>query len=290
MKLSKQTVAALGKLITGDKTLKGDLLAPYLSGPMLIDFFKDFGFNDSYQNFGTRWRYVDEKIRLLEGKATLRRVIEASLDPRRFVDSEFDAARAVAYLNTFLAYDGYEVVPRGKGYGVRDLAGDTVTVERSLKESGKLSHEFLQEQIEKCDRKIAEGDYAGAITNARSLTEGVLIELEETISGTAEPYDGDLMKLFKRVQKLMNLDPNRTDISEAVRQVLRGLVSVVSGLAPMRNMMSDAHATSYRPARHHAKLAANVAKTLVDFLFETFEFQKQKGMLSTTAPSTLTTK
>jgi hypothetical protein len=33
--------------------------------------------------------------------------------------------------------------------------------------------------------------------------------------------------------------------------------------------MGDAHAFSYRPSRHHAKLAVYTAVTLADFLFET---------------------
>jgi hypothetical protein len=215
----------------------------------------------------------------------LKGVIEVTLHPRRFVDSQFQVSQAVAYLNNFLSFDGFEVVKQGRSYRVRDLGGGTVRLERTFQDAEKLSHEFIQEQIEKCDRKIGEGDYGGAITNARSLTEGILIDLEEVVGGTPEAYDGDLIKLFRRVQKLLNLDPSRKDISDSLRQVLVGLVSVVNGLAPMRNKMSDAHASSYRPARHHAKLAVNVAKTLTDFLIETFEFQKQNGMLPALAPA-----
>ena len=54
---------------------------------------------------------------------------------------------------------------------------------------------------------------------------------------------------------------------------------VASRLATMRNKMSDARGTLYRPARHHAKLAVNSAKTLADFLFETLAYQKTKGKL-----------
>ena len=43
--------------------------------------------------------------------------------------------------------------------------------------------------------------------------------------------------------------------------------------------MSDAHAASYRPSRHHAKLAVYAATTLADFLFETKSYQHQRGAL-----------
>ena len=61
-------------------------------------------------------------------------------------------------------------------------------------------------------------------------------------------------------------------------QLLPGLGSIVNGLSALRNNMSDAHAASYRPARHHAKLAFNAAKTLADFLFETKKsYQPARG-------------
>lgn len=49
--------------------------------------------------------------------------------------------------------------------------------------------------------------------------------------------------------------------------------------------MSDAHASTYRPARHHAKLATNAAKTLADFMFETFEYQLQERKVTLAAES-----
>jgi hypothetical protein len=54
------------------------------------------------------------------------------------------------------------------------------------------------------------------------------------------------------------------------------LTNIVTGLATMRNKMGDAHAQSYRPSKHHAKLAVNAAKTLADFLFETHQHQQRR--------------
>ena len=74
-------------------------------------------------------------------------------------------------------------------------------------------------------------------------------------------------------------DPSRKDISEMLRQVLSGLTSVVNGLASMRNKMSDAHASSYKASKHHAKLAVNSAKTFADFIFDTYSYQNGTGKL-----------
>lgn len=42
MKLSKRTLEELRKIINGDNT------ADYRSGPKLVDFFNDLGFDDVY--------------------------------------------------------------------------------------------------------------------------------------------------------------------------------------------------------------------------------------------------
>jgi len=67
-------------------------------------------------------------------------------------------------------------------------------------------------------------------------------------------------------------------------EILRGFISIVNGLASLRNTASDAHARSYRPEQHHARLAVNTAKTVVDFLFETYEYQKRTGKIAIGEP------
>ena len=54
------------------------------------------------------------------------------------------------------------------------------------------------------------------------------------------------------------------------------LVTSVAGLAATRNRMSDAHARTYRPDRHHARLAVNAANTLVDFLLKSYTLRQRK--------------
>src|SRR5690606_38704521 len=47
----------------------------------------------------------------------------------------------------------------------------------------KLTYDHIKDELKKCDKKVLEKDYAGAITNARSLLEGVLKEILFTITG-----------------------------------------------------------------------------------------------------------
>jgi NADH:ubiquinone oxidoreductase subunit D len=68
---------------------------------------------------------------------------------------------ALTYLNEFLAFDGYEIVPHGKGYDVVDKTRGEIVVDVKL-EPSHLSHAFIMEQIEKCRTKMNQGDYDGA--------------------------------------------------------------------------------------------------------------------------------
>lgn len=186
-------------------------------------------------------------------------------------------------MNQFLEFDGYELRPVGKRWEICKLGGTQINLTHPYENSVEITHIFIDEQIQKCDRKLAEGDFDGAITNARSLVEAVLSAIEKEFDPNRPEYDGNLPKLYKRVQKQLNLSPGQESLAECLRQILSGLTSIVSGLATLRNTMSDSHVISYKPSEHHARLAVNSAKTLCDFLFETKEFQLKKK--SAIAPS-----
>lgn len=281
--LSKRTLTAVQKVITGDKlTPNGAPIAPYRSGPQLVAFFNELGFNDSYSwggGFPTRSVFADGRLAQLNGQLGIVHAIETVMNPAEFVETEFKPEPVAEYLNKYLAADGWEVVASGERYRLRRRGESLVACEAKLEPHQHASHEYIKEQLDKCERKLREDDYDGAITNARSVVESVLADVERRLDPSPPKYDGDLGKLYKRVQKLLNLDPERKDISDNLKQLLGGLASIVAGLAPLRNKMSDAHVRTYKPARHHSKLAVNAAKTLLDFVYDTFEYQKAAGKI-----------
>ena len=209
----------------------------------------------------------------------MRKLINNIFDAREWIGKGFNPETAAAHLNKFLKFDGYELVRDGHHFKVRETGAVAVQFDTPFPESQEVNHVFIEEQVRKCDKKIDEGDFGGAITNARSLVEAVLVEIEKQLLPAAPQYDGDLIRLNKRVQTLLNLDPARKDVSDMLRQVLSGLASVVNGLASMRNKMSDAHVSSYKASKHHAKLAVNSAKTFADFIFDSHTYQKGAGKL-----------
>jgi len=271
MNISERTINALSKIVTGDEGL-----SPYRSGPKLVSLFNEFGRNDVYgQGFPSRWKYAEDCIRYLaktNGNA-LCGLIEYIFDPREFMDTEKDVNQAIKYFNGYFGYEGYEVTISKDKVKVKDIKGVQVEFVNPFQTLQKDAHSFIDEQAEKCDTKITDGDYYGAITNARSLLEAILVEIEKELDTSASEYNGDLVKLYRRVQKLLNLEPGRKDIAGTLKQILSGLTSIVSGLAGLRNKMSDAHVATYKPDKHHAVLAVNAAKTLANFIVTTKEYQ-----------------
>lgn len=278
MKLSPFTIKHLAKMVAGDTDGW-----PYRSGPDLVKLFNNYGFRDVYgQGFPTRYVFVEDKLKALNGKDTLKEVIKDLLDSRNWMNNQKvlkPVDECASQVNDLVKYDNYEVIQDGMFFKVRDLSGSLIKVDLPFKKASGITEISIEQQINKCRDKIASEDYDGAITNARSLVEALLSSIENELDQNAPEPDGDLVRSFNRVRILLNLDPGRKDISDALKQVLSGLTSVVNGLATMRNKMSDAHAVTYKPAKHHAKLAVNAAKTLADFLFETMAYQKIKGVL-----------
>jgi hypothetical protein len=276
-KVSPKTVKAIGPLFTGDATRAGSSVMPYKKGWEICDFFKAFGCAVP-SGSPSRWELAEQMLGQVNAEGKLSDALGALLHDREFVDVAVDPTAALEHANRHLAFDGLRLVRAARTYKLAQLDARHVEV-RPVDIVSEEGRAFIDEQIAKCDRKIAEEDFDGAVTNARSVLEAVLGAVEAKLVERPEPHDGDLMKMFRSVQKLLHLEPQRKDINDALRQVLSGLTSIVSGLAPLRNKMSDAHARTFRPARHHAKLAVNAAKTAIDFVLETFDYQLHRGSI-----------
>ena len=273
MKVGKQSISALGSVITGDANL-----SPYLSGADLVAFFNQFcDVQDRYgKGFPSRWTYAEEKLRELNDSRQFTDALLAAVDPRHFLDTDWDCEAVVERLNYFLEYDGYAIRRQGLRWEVIAVTGDTVEVLNPFGGSGDLTHEFISQQLDKSKERLERGDFDGAITNARSLLEAVLSALERKYDPEPPDYDGNLLKLYKRVQQHLNLTPGQKDLTDCLRQILSGLASVVHGLATLRNRMSDSHVVTYRAEEHHARLAVNCARTMAQFLFDTSEYQQER--------------
>jgi hypothetical protein len=245
MKLTRRTIEHLGQLITGD----GEY-SPYRSGPQLVRYFVEFGADDYYgPGFPSRRQYTEDKLVQFNDTPTMRKIIEGAVDPRDFLATDFFVEEAASKVNQYLTFDGYELTKEGKGYCIRDANGIVVAA-AAISET---EYERVHEQIEKCQTKIEAGDYDGAITNARTMLEAVMIQIIEEHRGEEIKNSGDIIKLYKEVKAILNLNPTAT-LPDTVKQILSGLNSITSGLAGLSNEFGDRHDNKNTAHKHHARL------------------------------------
>jgi hypothetical protein len=136
-----------------------------------------------------------------------------------------------------------------------------------------ISDEYLQEQIDKCITKINNDDYNGAITNARTMIEELLLTIEERITGIRPKNEGDLLKIYKSVRKLLKLESTDDKIDNSLNQIIIGFNNIISGLSGMSNNSGDRHACEYRPCKQHALLVVNSCLTISKFLISSYQYQ-----------------
>jgi len=141
--------------------------------------------------------------------------------------------------------------------------------------SGEINHEFTKEQIEKCRYKIEREDFDGAISSSGSLLEAVFNDIYEKCTSKKLKDTSDLRDAYKRVKSLIKLSDEQYS-SESIKNLMRGLSSIVASLDSLRNQMGDRHIRLTKPWKRHAKLCVNSAVVLTDYLYETLDFQKNK--------------
>jgi hypothetical protein len=128
MKISRNTLAELVKIITGDTNM-----SPYRSGPMLVRLFNEFGSNDFYaQGFPSRWKYTEEKLLPLNGTTSLRRLVNTIFDATEWIGKDLKPEIAAAHLNKFLKFDGFELSRDGEHFKVLEIGAVAVQFDTPL--------------------------------------------------------------------------------------------------------------------------------------------------------------
>lgn len=272
MKISEYTLNHLAKAVCGDS-----YYMPYIKGHQLVMFFNKYGFNDIYeQGFPSRWKYAEDKLRELNGKDTIRQIIEEIIDPRRFHGLQITVENAVKEINKFLKYDKYELNKVGDFYKLSDATGVLIQADTAK----NINHDFINEQIGKCHKKIHEEDYNGAITNSRSLIEAIFIEIIERHEKKEIKNDGEIENQWKQVKKIMKLEIDKTTLPDFVIQILSGIDTALKGLAGLSNNAGDRHANKFSTKKHHAKLAVNLSMTIADFILDSWNYQAEKKVIA----------
>lgn len=286
MRLSAKTIEHLTGIITGDG---GGRL--YRSGPKLIEFFSGFGEDDDYrQGFPSRAQYVRQKLYKFNGTEVMEKIILEACDFVERDDYKLDESEET--FNRLLFRDGYQLVIEemwGR-IGGRRVGGYPKLVIRPLLPAAvipggltDIGHNEVNEQIDRANKRIETGDFAGAIASCYTLTEHLLKHILRDAGIPFNENKGDIRALYKLVREPLNLNPAGEGIAAPLKPILDGLQKLVSGLYETSNKASDRHARRYNPAAHHATLAVNTAFTLCEFLVESRDYQDRRDEDSTAA-------
>jgi len=222
---------------TYDTCPSGDyeaLRSEFISNPVLRPMLPDCVIK--YRNLGYFWDFIKNKFSHYNER-------------RQFLNEEFATL-----------YNYFEVAPA-------EL--DSIIAQIATEFNETYIHELWQKALER--REI---DPDGAITVARTLLEATCKHILD-LSGELELYKDtdDLPALYNKTASVLNLSPSQ-HTEQQFKQILSGCISVVNGLASLRNKLSDAHGGGtqhIRPSTRHASLCVNLAGTVAMFLMETWE-------------------
>ena len=220
---------------------------------------------------------MQEKLAKFNGTETLDKIVSAAFD--FFGEDGFNPEEEAEAFNRQLVRDGYRMVleyrsgwMQGDEYVEADPYFDVEPlIPATIMPQGlaAISHNAVNEQISKANRRIATGDFAGAIASSYTLTEHLLKLILQEAGVEFSENEGDIRALYRLVRGTAQPRiPEVKDIAAPLKPILDGFQKLVSGIYEVSNKASDRHARRYNPAAHHAKLAVNAAFALCEFLVE----------------------
>ena len=273
--LSPQAITAIVEIITGGSGSGGSgrRFGVYRPGSDLETFF---GACNVHLQIGSSSRVPTVRERLLalntDGDLeSLKRLIEASVDPRDYRGNQTEHQEAVQHLNEMIRPDGFELRERNGRYRLEAVSTSPAMLQAVEEHAAALDYDSVQRDAEQAIEQAATNP-EGAITAACSMIESVcrciLQEMKQPL-----PAKKDVSHLVAEVQRHLDLSPARTDLLPNVKQILGGLSNTAHGVGALRTHAGDAH------GRHKcaipvdarlARFAIHAASTLSFCLSETW--------------------
>jgi hypothetical protein len=111
------------------------------------------------------------------------------------------------------------------------------------------------------------------ITKSRTLLEEVLIFIIEKMTFERYRSSGDLVRIYQDATELLSMR-QKSDWDKRVNELLGGLHKLVSAIASMRNMNSDAHgagSSRINIKKREALLVANSSMMLAEYWLSVYE-------------------
>lgn len=277
MILSKRTLEKLRELINVE--------TEYRSGPQIVQFFNELGFNDTYsKGFPSRWVYTDDKLAKINGTPELDKCIKNVLAPVNFVDRIDDLDKHIADFNKYLVFDKWKVVREDADICFKKL--DKIKIDSTSSkhsESEFLSREFtdvnvrnlgledaitdvLQHRIEEIERCFKSESSLAVILLAGSTLEGILLGLAtqypryfNSAKSSPKHHDGKVKRFYE--WKLIEL----IEVIKELKLIQHDTYKFSHTLRDFRNYIHpfEQLSTGFRPRVQTAKICLQVLRAAI---------------------------
>lgn len=277
MILAKKTLEKLRQMINEE--------TEYRSGPRLVDFFNQLGFNDSYgQGFPSRWIYTDEKLNLINGKPELDKCIKNVLAPANFIGRVQELDAHIKDFNQYLTFDKWKVVRNQADITFQKL--DKVEIDDSI-QGKEAENEFLkreldvdvtglgledtvtevlQHRIEEIEKCFSVNAWLAVILLAGSTLEGIFLGLaikypENFNSAKSSPKDSS-----RKVKQFHDWSLNGfIDVARDLSLIQYDTHKFSHALRDFRNYIHpfEQMSSCFNPREHTAKICLQVLKAAI---------------------------
>lgn len=197
-------------------------------------------------------------------------ILDAVLDLHPHGDSGFEIQGVFFYIQRKDA--------NNKVYEIKnnDLElGERIEFEKNI----ETQYKFLNGQLIKSQELFDSGDFAGALTCARSSIEAATFDIFKRITGEEIYGTGSLGEDYKKIRSLLNLAPENKTNAHA-KKLTASLISIIDAIDELSNKMGDRHVQKVIPERHHALLCLNSSRSVISFLYASLIYQyKEKNTL-----------
>lgn len=283
MKLSTDSINAFVSVVLGTTGLTTPLNKSGVNEILKIAGIKNKSFEKFFEDFSdvkAHPQYKNEQFKL--EKYLIINLKNINLTHRIYlvIDAYFSQLNnytssieeVLEKVNTEFRKDNYEIVQMEENgeFKIYSLDDSMVNYDCIFKEKELGNYILINQQCEKCIKKIENGDYMGAITNASSLLEQLLQEiiLDQALKKKVK-YSYKLQEFIRNVLKQLNIGHNNSDVQKKISfDFKKGFINLVDGINLMRNNMSDAHRIlpGLEPTKQEALLAVNTAKTIANYI------------------------
>lgn len=279
MILGKKTLEKLRELINEE--------TEYRSGPNLVSFFNNLGFNDSYgQGFPSRWMYTDACLEKINGTPEIDKCIKNTFAPINFIERTHELDEFINDFNKYLTFDKWKVVRVGADINFQKL--DKVEFAETKPPTKIDEDTFLNQEFS--DIKLSPLQLDGMITNS---LESRILEIEKCFSAEAalsvillagSTLEGILLGVATRNPKVFNTCKstpknkegkvkqfhewslaNFIDVAKEVGLLKEDVHKFSHALRDFRNYIHPFEQVSsgFTPTMHTAKICLQVLKVAI---------------------------